>query len=261
MAFCSDKGVNYLTALGYNVVRIPRTNVAPRDLIGRDRDQMRLGTLDQLVTNPGALPPLTTDADAANISGKSTNKMKVGIGLNILGPIVNALAGTTLGIKAAYEKAKSVQFSFEDVTMDSVEPAAVGQFLRSAEIDVENPVLKRYVLGKGQLFVIMEALKSKKLTVTSEASSSGGVAVDVPVIQAAASGKLEVDVSKAASGQVTYTGTKPLVFGFKCMRVALIEGALDVRDVTPGDISLALGSVPAAEGTELFELDEGPLGE
>src|SRR5512139_4350291 len=103
MAFCSDKGVNYLAALGYNVVRIPRTNVVPRDLIGRERDQMRLGTLDQLVTKPGAPPPLTTDADAANISGKSTNKMKTSIGLNVLGPIVNALAGTTLGIKAAYE--------------------------------------------------------------------------------------------------------------------------------------------------------------
>jgi hypothetical protein len=261
MAFCSDKGVNYLAALGYSVVRIPRTNVAPRDLIGRERDQMRLGTLNQLVTNPGTLPPLTADADAANISGKSTNKMKIGIGLNILGPIVSALAGATLGIKAAYEKAQSVQFSFEDVTMDSVEPAAVGQFLRNAEIDVDNPVLKRYVVGKGQLFLIVEALKSKKLTITSEASSSGGVAVEVPIIQQVASGKLEVDVSKAANGQVTYTGTKALVFGFKCMRVALIDGALDVRDVAPGDISLAMGGVPSAEGVELFELDEGPLDE
>lgn len=260
MAFCSDKGVNYLTALGYNVVRIPRTNIAPCDLIGRERDQMRLGTLNHLVTKPGTLPSLTTAA-SADISGKSTDKMKIGIGLNILGPIINALAGTTLGIKAAYEKAKFVQFSFEDVTMDSVEPAAIGQFLQNAEIDVENPVLKRYVLGKGQLFVIVEALKSKKLTVTSEASLSGGVAVDVPVIQAAASGKLEVDLSKAASGQVTYTGTKPLVFGFKCMRVALIKGVLDVSDVAPGDISLAMGNAPSADGVELFELDEGPLDE
>jgi hypothetical protein len=261
MAFCSDKGVNYLSALGYNVVRVPRTNVAPLDLIGRARDQMRIGTLMQLVTNPGELPALSATGDTASISGKSTDKMKLGVGLNILGPIVNALAGTSIGIQAAYEKASSVQFSFEDVTMDRVDPLAVGQFLRNAVIDVDNPVLKHYVLGKGQLYVIMEVLKSNKLTVTSEASSNTGVAIDVPVIESIASGKLELDLSKSANGQVKYTGSKPLVFGFKCMRVAVIGGALDVRDVAPGDISLAMSSVLGSEGTELLELEDGSLNE
>ena len=50
--------------------------------------------------------------------------------------------------------------------------------------------------------------------------------------------------------------------GFKCMRVGLINGALDVRDVSPGDISLAVGGVQTnAEATELFEVDDGPLSE
>jgi len=257
---CSDKGVNYLAGLGYSVVRIPRTNIAPRDMIGKAKDTLRLGKLSQLIVSPSGAEPPITSGPAANISGQSTSKMKIGIGINVLGPIIGALAGSTLGATLGYEKAKKVQFQFDDVAMDSVDPAAVGQYLRDAEVDVANPVLKKYLLSKGaQLLLIMETLKSKKLTVQTEGSSATNFGLDVPVIQATASGKLSVDTSKANSGQVTYTGETPLVFGFKCMRVAIIDGVLDVTDVAPGDISLSMGAFVSAETVELFDFDDGNL--
>jgi len=261
MAFCSDSTINYLDSLGYSVVRIPRKNVNPLDLIGRDHDRMRLGTLDQLLKNPGAaLPKVAMDELMANISGKSTQKLKIGIGVNILGDILNALAGSTLGIKSAYEKAKTVEFQFKDVLKDSVEPLAVGKYLRDAEVDVDNPVLKRYVLGRGQLFLVVETIKSKSITVKAEGSSGASIDLDVPAINGIASGKLDADTSKASSGEVTYTGQEPLVFGFKSMRVIVKDGTLDVRDVAPNDISLAMGSTAVdEEGAELFEFEDGAL--
>jgi hypothetical protein len=257
---CSDKGVNYLAGLGYSVVRIPRANVAPNDMIGKAKDTLRLGKLSQLIVASSSPEPPITAGAASNISGQRTSKMKVGIGLNVLEPIIGALAGATLGATLGYEKAQKLQFQFDDVMQDAVDPALVGRYLRAAEVDVQNPVLKKYLLGKNaQLLLIMETLKSSKLTVQSEGSSSTNFGLDVPVIQATVSGKLNVDVSKANQGQVSYTGQNPLVFGFKAMRVAIIDGQLDVTDIAPSDISLAMGGFAATDTVELLDFDEGNL--
>jgi hypothetical protein len=263
MGWCKDNSTTYLATLGYSVIRVPREGIAPCDLIGRDRDVMRLGTLDQLLSNPNGKPPApTVDQVAAQINGQVSSKLKLAVGLNVMGNLLGALAGTNLGIDAAYESASTIQFEFKDVLYDSVAPLSVGQYLRAAVIDVGNPVLDRYVMGKGELFLITEALKSASITVKAESSKSGSVAVQVPVIEQVAKGKLNVDVSNAASGVVTYTGTKPLAFGFKCFRVGLEDGELQLSPMTPGDLALAAGvtSHPTiAKGSGLIEIEDGNL--
>jgi len=262
MGLCRDNATNYLAQLGYSVVRIPRANINPLDLVGRDRDQMKLGTLDQLLTNPGAnLPAITRDQAAAHVSGQTSSKMKLGIGINVLGNVLGALAGAKLGIDAAYQNAKTIQFEFTNVLYDSVMPLSVGQYLRDVDIDVGNPVLDRYVLGKGQLFLITETLKSPSITVKAEKSGGGSLALDVPVIQQVAGGKLDVDISKASSGVVTYNGKTTLAFGFKCFRIGIEDGVLALAAAAPNDVALTAG-VGAPEyvlGSGLVELEEGDL--
>jgi hypothetical protein len=262
MALCRDNATNYLAQLGYSVVRIPRENISPLDLVGRDRDQMRLGTLDQLLTNPGAaLPTVTPDQVASHVSGQTSSKLRLGIGINVLGNVLGALAGTQLAIGSAYQRARTIQFEFTDVFFDSVEPLAMGQYLRDADIDVGNPVLDRYVMGKGQLFVLTETLRSASITVKAESSSGTELSLDVPVIKEIAAGKLELDTSKASSGVVTYGGDKPLTFGFKCFRIGIDDGALALSAAAPNDVALAagVGAPEHALGSGLLELDEGGL--
>src|SRR5690242_4658676 len=43
--------------------------------------------------------------------------------------------------------------------------------------------------------------------------------VNVPVIQNVASGKVNVDLSKAAEGQISFSGPNPVIFGFKAVQV------------------------------------------
>lgn len=263
MGLCRDNATNYLAQLGYSVVRIPRESITPLNLIGRDRDQMKLGTLDQLLANQGGtLPEATIDQVASQVSGQTSSKMKLGIGINVLGNVLGALAGTQLGIDAAYQNAKTIQFEFTDVFFDSVEPLAVGQYLRDAEVDVGNPVLDRYVMGKGQLFVITEILKSASITVKAEKSGGGNLSLDVPVIQQIASGKLQLEASRASTGVVTYSGSRRLTFGFKCFRIGIVNGDLELSAAAPNDIALAagLGAPEYALGSSgLVELDEGGL--
>lgn len=263
MGLCRDNATNYLAQLGYSVVRIPRAGIAPLDLIGRDRDQMKLGTLDQLLTNPGiTLPTITMDQTASHIIGQTSSKMKLGIGINVLGNVLGALAGTQLGIDAAYQSAKTIQFEFTNVVFDSVEPLTVGQYLRDAEVDVGNPILDRYLMGKGQLFVITEVLKSSSITVKAEKAGGSKISLDVPVIERIASGKLQLDASNASNGVLTYSGSRMLTFGFKCFRIGIENGSLEMSAAAPNDIALAAGlGVPehALGGSGLVELDEGGL--
>lgn len=261
MGLCRDNATNYLAQLGYSVIRVPREQINPLDLVGRDKDQMKLGTLDQLLTNPGNLPAITADQAAAQISGQTSSKLKLGIGINILGNVLGALAGSNLGIAAAYQQASTIQFEFTDVFFDSVLPLSVGKYLRDAEIDVGNPVLELYVLGKGQLFLITEVLKSASITVKAEKSDGTNLELKVPVIQQIANGKLNVDLDRSASGVVKYSGKKPLAFGFKSFRVDIEDGTLALAAAAPNDVAMAAG-VGAPEyilGSGLVELSEGNL--
>lgn len=263
MGWCKDNSTTFLAALGYSVIRVPREGIHPCDLVGRDGDVMRLGTLDQLLSNPGAnLPAVTADQVAAQINGQVSSKMKLAVGVNVLGNLLGALAGTKLGIDAAYQSASTIQFEFKDVLIDSVAPLSVGQYLRQAVIDVGNPVLDRYVMGKGELFLITEVLKSRSITVRAERSQGGTAAIEVPVVQQIASGKLDVDVSQASTGVVTYSGEKALAFGFKCFRVGLEDGELQLSPMAPGGIAMSAGhsgQAVVARGVGLVELDDGNL--
>lgn len=265
MGLCRDNATNYLANLGYSVVRIPRENIRPLDLIGRDRDQMKLGTIDQLLSAQGnGLPPVTSDQVAAQISGQTSSKLRLGIGINILGNVIGALAGTHLGIEAGYQKASTIQFEFTDVYCDSVLPLSVGAYLHDARLDLGNPVLDRYVLGKGQLFLITEILKSASITVKADASAGANLALEVPVLKNVAEGKLNVDFSRATAGIVTYAGTDPtrrLTFGFKCFRIGINDGLLALQSAGPNDVALVAG-VGAPEyvlGGGLVDLEEGGL--
>ena len=263
MGLCHDNVTNYLAQLGYSVVRVPRENIVPLNLVGRDHGQMKLGTLDQLLMNPGkSLPVITTDQAAAHISGQKSSKLKIGIGINVLGNILGALAGTQVGINTAYQNAKTIQFEFTDVFLDTVEPLSIGQYLRDAQVDEGNPVLDRYVLGKGQLFVITEILKSASIIVKAEKSDGGNLSLDVPVIQQVAGGQLKTETSRASSGVVKYSGNEKLTFGFKSFRIGIEDGDFKLSAAAPNDIALAagLGTPEAVLGySGLLEIDEGGL--
>ena len=64
-----------------------------------------------------------------NINGQRTNDLKIGIGLSILGNILGAMGGTTLGLDAKYQQVERIAFEFHDVFEDRVEIAQLDQYL------------------------------------------------------------------------------------------------------------------------------------
>lgn len=248
MGICTDKSTTYLKQHGYNVVRLPREGIRPLDLIGRQRDAVNyLGRLDKLLTHPShALPPIKSNAESAEIHGQTSSKLPLAIGLNVLDSILSAL-GAGAGITANYKGAKTLQFGFGKPLVDTVAQLDIGQYLKNGEIDDDNLILKEYVLGNGDLFIITETIKTNKFTVSAEASGGGEFKLDVPAIQQLLSAGVQVSVDANSAGTVSYEGPKLLVFGFKCVQMGWTDEGMRLVNVKPGSVAMAAGDEGAPE--------------
>jgi hypothetical protein len=247
MGICIDRSTKYLKNLGYNVVRLPRQGIEPLQLIGVQNDDAQyLGNLSQLVVaGGGPLPTIRANEKAGEINGQSSSELSAAIGINILAAIVGSMGGN-LGIKTYFKSAKTVTFEYTDVTGDAVAPLEIGQYLRGAEIDVDNKIIEQYVLGNGKLYLITRTLKSTKFRATVTRSNGGSVAAEIPEIQKVVGGNVEVKAEVKDSSAVTYEGKVPLVFGFQCLDVGVQDGVLSLVNTTAGSVAMDAKKEPEA---------------
>src|SRR5262249_43033393 len=162
------------------------------------------GSLNQLITNPPGPPPaITTGEPGTGIQGESSNKLDLGIGANILGSLIGAMGGN-LGINVTYTDARRVEFKYTDVTLDSVVPLDIGNYLRDGNVDAGNLILQQYVLGNGELFVVTKVARSQKFSVSYERKNSTGAKVDVPALQGLAGANVKVTADRQNSSLITF---------------------------------------------------------
>lgn len=243
MGLCKDEATTYLKGLGYNVIRVPQQGIEPLQLIGRQKKMVSvLGPLNLLVTNPpGELPPITRNQAAADINGRSSSRLSLGLGATILGNIIGAMGGN-LGVNVDYTDAKGIRFVFQDVLADSLVPLEVGNYLRACEVDAGNLILKEYVLGNGELFLVTKTIKSDTITVTYDRDKEAAVKVDVPALQEIVGGNVSVRSKGGTVNTVTYKGRQKLPFGFQCLEVGVYNGELNLIGLQAGEMFLSLTS-------------------
>ncbi len=238
---CKDKSTNYLKGLGYNVIRHPRQGVVPYGVIGvKGKAVNYLGHLQFLLENPPAEFAAVATNIAGDINGQKSDSMKLKVGLNILGNIIGAMGGN-LGITASYTNATKVQFSFKDVSRDSISILQLGSAIKDSTIDIENPAIAPY-LENGELFLITAIIKSDKIGVDYQNDSGVGVDVDIPVIKEVVGGNIAVESSAASTSKITYRGNLKLPFGFVAYRVGLDsqDGTITLEPTAPGSALLTM---------------------
>jgi hypothetical protein len=224
--FCNDPFLTYLKYFGYNVIRLPKTDVKPLQVLSRNgKDLNRLGDLTALLISGTNIhpPPIKENARAANISGQRTGDLSIGVGLSIIGSIIGAMGGSKLGLDVKYEQAKTAAFEFQDVFEDKIEMIELDKYLADADV---SP-FSRYVaelLEADELYVTTATIKSTKFTV--EAKKSGGAALDVsiPEIQGIVGGNVKASGASKVTAKVTYESSVPLVFGFQAVRLFYDQG-------------------------------------
>jgi hypothetical protein len=176
----------------------------------------------------------------------------------MLASLVGAMGGN-LGVKTSYTDAQRVEFHYKDVLNDFVVPAEVGVYLKGAEIDAENPLLREYVLGNGELFVITKTAKSKKFILKYERKNGTDARLDVPAIEQLVGAKVSVGIANELGSAVSFTGRNHLVFGFQCFRLGVFEGDITITSVQAGGAILDVARRERQEADKPFVLNEDGL--
>ena len=171
-----DPFLTHLKKFGYSVVRLPRATVEPLQLVVKNGNRYRsIGKLTT-VFSPGPsvpVPTITTNIPAANVNGHKSGNLKIGVGLNLLGHIISAMGGGTLGLQVAYQRARFTEFKFDDVLRDDAEVAKLDQFLSDADINPFSTGIDQ-MLEADRVCVTTSTLKSTKFTVISKEISGKG---------------------------------------------------------------------------------------
>jgi hypothetical protein len=223
---CKDPYVESLHGFGYNVIRLPRADVRPLQLLAKDGDGLnRIGELTTVLrAGPNVpLPKVAQNTRMAAVSGGRSGDLSLGIGVSVLGSVIGAMGGSKLGLDLKYQNAKSVTFEFPDVLEDRVEIALLDQFLADADVSPFAAHVGQ-LLDADHLFVTTAVLKTTKITVEARRSNDAGLDVSVPEIQKVVGGNVKVGGKAEVTSKVTYEGSVPLVFGFQAVRLFYEHG-------------------------------------
>lgn len=246
---CKDPGLTYLNELGYNVVRYPRADLLPLDVLGRQHGTLnRLGNVSQLLREGDvSLPRVIRDVPAVAIESRRSSRIETRAALSILRPYLSAL-GASPGASAQFRSCRGMTFVFSDVHIDQAVAAEVGALLGRHAIDATNPVWLPYLEGDGDLFILIETLKSHRLTIDIEAEHHSGASLDSGSIQAAVGGQVAVASDGERRSVLSFAGKEPLIFGFKCLQLKLSGGQLRLVAASVGaDLAFAAQEGPSTE--------------
>jgi hypothetical protein len=247
---CRESSVDFLRSLGYTTLLLPRERIAPLDLVGRlpGGRARQLGSLTRLVVGDAA-PPLTTrDERVAQLTGRHTDALDVGVALRLLLNFLAALAPITVTLEGTLARARKVEFSYEDVRSDAVDLIDLRRWLgRHPALDYTNPVVDDYFIGEGEVVVITRVLKSASFGIVALDEEQRRLEVDLTA-QRRKLAEAGIKVSSDERLKVTFTGPTPLVFAFQGFRLHIDTKGLQVSDDVSPEMGLMAVTGPVVAG-------------
>ncbi|HEY3384359.1 MAG TPA: hypothetical protein VGK32_21580 [Vicinamibacterales bacterium] len=241
---CTDPLISCLKAFGYSIVRMPTSDLEPLQLMLRSgRALERLGGLDAvLLTGRHArVPRITRNRPAAAVTGRRTGQLDAGVGLTLLGSVLAAMGGSTVGVEAAYRSARSVTFEFQDVSEDAIAVVDLDQYLADARV---NPRAHHVatLLDRDDLYVTTAVVKSPAITVRAQDDTGIDLSVTVPALQQLIGGRVTISPADARTSALTYAGVVPLAFGFRAVRLFYDHGRYGAfKPLAAGEAALGRG--------------------
>lgn len=216
MPLCRDPLVAQMNSLGFNALRVPRTDYVPNAVLVQERSGQAslFGTLDTCFD--GVVLPGSSISGAGEFAGASTASYKRKTALKIASDWLQSATD----LSAAFGGAKRITFRFADMRILVAPLSALITSLLDAE-----PSATLLGLSEARLFVITEVLQAKEFLFLAEGESSQSVAVSGAAIDPATL-KIEgnIDAAKAGSGLLVFKAATHHTIGFKAHEIELFGG-------------------------------------
>lgn len=234
----------------YLPVALPTDDVHVLQVLTRtgDGSLSRYSRLDRILEVPPGTPEPDVERDRAVVdtSGEADHTAKLGIGLNVVSSIIQALGGEA-GLNVRAENANGVRYSYSKVVSDRVDLASMDAWLNAADLrhDLYNAAT---LLTAGQIFVVVGTLRARALEVEFTHDGTAGVDLDVPALQALIGGTVTVSADSSRSSRLTFTGSTTLTVAAKAARLNLAADRIWIneRRHTTGEIRGGLAGDAAA---------------
>ena len=156
---CTDPILTALKDQGYNIVRLPRTDIHPLQLLSRTRTNLDLlGPVGDVLSG-AELPPIRLDEPTAPVDNNATRTSAVDskIGVGFLGSIVQAFGGKTAGLDGNYQGTDTVVFEFLDVKRDSIDITKLDPFLARAAVNPDSRYARKLLENDG-LYILLSLI-------------------------------------------------------------------------------------------------------
>jgi len=250
-----------------NIVRIPEQRIRPLCVIAKNKKAVTFhGTLDPLLIHQheNRLTGLKVErSKMANVSGTRSRHVNADLGLDILDGFLRGFGLPSAGIRAEFRGASKVSFSFNRVQRTFIDPGDLGQSLKGARIDSENPAAASF-LGQAhsKLLVIDAVIGSSDFSIRVEDSTETGFKLNVPAIEnLVINAKPEFRITSNSGLEIEFRGREDLGFAFSCLQLDLSTrgkihglssaGKLPVLGLTPSQ-SDGMRKHPTGEGIHAY---------
>jgi hypothetical protein len=206
---------NWLKDYGFNVIRLPRTNLAPGDVLYRSKDEFRdkVGDLKMVFSSDTELPKITSGEPVGDLAYSAEKKVDTSLGIKILGSLLGGISSSQLGAHLSSKHARKLAVKYEEIQQDSLPVLELQSWIQTAHPQLSGQGAAW--LNDGKLAAVSAVLKTKKLSIVAELDDGGAIELTVPEIQGVISGDATVTVESASSSRITFTGAQPIAFGLQ----------------------------------------------
>lgn len=251
-----------------NVVRAPRTGIAPLDVlaVGARRRVEPRGRLDALLSGTAPTLPRPTSGDVADLLGQHSTKLDLSVGADLTATFLTALGLPVPGANIAatlWNGARTLSFEVRDVVERRVDIARLGSALTDCRV-ARNAATEVFFAEPGaQMLIITRTLSSAAFAVHAAGRGGQSVTAEVDGI-AEVFGTASLDVGWSVEGESTiaFRGRTPATFAFGAVPCALKSDAtlifgLEVTDKTfGGEEAVIPRERPAIDDSGLLAFDE-----
>lgn len=236
MARCKDKAVETLNNLGYDVVRFPRSDIAPLDVIVQSQgSHSRLAPLPNLWVSSTALPA-KTELPAPSVKTVESSELKGAFGIQAIVDIFSKLT-----LSAAAKRAKSVQFVALEPRITRCVQADIEEYVSKGQVNTALAAARHFFDDNERLFIITEVIASKKLKIIVGGDSAAEASASAAEITGSISASGSVGSAKSAANEITYEQDTAAVFGFASAELLYEDGWLVDLPRKPGKAFLGKG--------------------
>lgn len=243
---CSSAQRDFLKPFGYGTLALPKASTQPLLMLAKNGSRLSpIGPLVATLT-PGAV---------ASITGARSKSLNAGLALDVLGAAIGALAGSSLGLKAAYKNASTVEFEFGEINEKRVNFNELDSYCRGASVSPAIGPALEDMLEEDEVYVITATIETRTISVTGKKSDGTDLGLDVPVVQQLVGAKVSVGSTNASNSVLSYTSTQtPLTIGAEVVRLFFRNGQYQLAKlIKPTPIGFA-GSANTGAPAELIEL-------